>query len=194
MTEIREYTSQDQLKFKKFYITIESKKKKTRVLHALQKSQSAKRTWQAGLVSILGLHFSHLLKAKLSLVLSTIPTILVELFLWSAGVGFVWYKWISKEYESKVQQATENMAKELANIQNIPKSNAWIMVNEDDEIVGTVALKYENGEGKLGYLTGEESRNRLLLVQNAIRFGRTNNIQVISKWGHEDSKWSESPL
>lgn len=192
MTEIREYNSQDQEKFKKYYIASETKKKKTSALHALQKSQSAKRTWQAGLVGILGLQFSELTKA--SSVLSTMPTVLVELILWSAGVGFFWYKLLCKEYENKVRQATDDIVKELADIQSNTKSNAWIMVNDADEIIGTAALKYEKGEGKLGYLTGEESRNRLLLVQNAIRFGRTNKIQVISKWGHEDSKWSESPL
>lgn len=188
--EIREYTSQDQQSFKKFYSTIENKKKQSQVLHALVQSQRAKRTWQAGIVGVIGIHMSQWIHGQLSF--SSIPTIFLELILWSTGLGFVWYKLLCREYENKVRQAIERIPNELASIQKNEKSNAWVMVNNENEIVGTVALKFENGEGKIGYLTGQESQTRLQLVQNAFRFGRTNKIQVISKWGHEDSKWSES--
>ncbi|KAG2196821.1 hypothetical protein INT47_002748 [Mucor saturninus] len=191
MTEIRQYTTRDQEKLKKYYLATELQKKQTRVLHALQKSQSAKRAWQAGLVGIFGLHYTSLKAA--SSFSTTLPTILFQVVLWSAGVGLVWYQWLCKKYGDKVRLATDTIAQALAEIQNNPKSNAWVMVNDKDEIIGTVALKCVNGEGQIGLLTGEEARQRQMLVQNAIRFGRTNKIQVISKWD-QDSKWSESPL
>lgn len=191
MTQIRQYTNADQEKFKKYYLATELKKKQSRVLHALQKSQSAKRAWQAGLVGILGLHYSSL--GTISTFSTTLPTILIQVVLWSAGVGLVWYQWLCKTYGDKIRLATDRIAKEFAEIQNNRKSNAWVMVNEKDEIIGTVAFKCVNEEGQIGLLTGEKAEQRQLLVQNAIKFGRTNKIQVISKWD-QDSKWSESPL
>ncbi|KAI7881719.1 uncharacterized protein EV154DRAFT_545573 [Mucor mucedo] len=185
MTEIRQYTTRDQEKLKKYYLATELQKKQTRVLHALQKSQSAKRAWQAGLVGIFGLHYTSLKAA--SSFSTTLPTILFQVVLWSAGVGLFWYQWLCKKYGDKVRLATDTIAQALAEIQNNPKSNAWVMVNDKDEIIGTVALKCVNGEGQIGLLTGEEARQRQMLVQNAIRFGRTNKIQVISKWD-QDSK------
>ncbi|KAL9551734.1 hypothetical protein PS6_004848 [Mucor atramentarius] len=165
-TEIREYEPTDQAQFKQFYVEMQSKKRTSRVLHALKQRSSARRTWQAGLVA--------------------------ELLLWSAGVSVFWFKWIGQEYDAELEKTCQHMATELAKIRKSEKSNAWIMTKQG-KIIGTVALKYESGEGKIGYLTGVDPQIRLLLLKNAFRFGRTINIDVVSKW-KDDMKWSESAL
>lgn len=196
--EIREYTSEDQQKFLKLYLLFGEKKKRSRVLHELRKNNAAKRTWQAGLVGIIGIHLSYLFNSanavKYSYVFSALPTILVEMLLFTTGVGFAWYKWSCWDYDKKLLQSSKRMALELQNVHKNDKSNAWVMVDGSDNIVGTVALKYENNEGKIGYLTGEDKEQRVDLVKHAFRFGQTNKIEVISKLRHEDSKWSEYSL
>jgi hypothetical protein len=188
---IREYQPEDQENFKRFYVSLENKKKRTRVLHALQKRTSAKRAWQAGIVGVLGIHLSQW--AKSATVLKSTTMLILEILLWSAGIGFVWYRWISREYDTALVKACEHIATELGSMRKSEKSNAWV-AEKDGQLVGTVALKYEDkGEGKVGFLTGLESQTRLMLVQNAIKFGRTNKIEVISKWQNE-TKWSESPF
>ncbi|KAG2215933.1 hypothetical protein INT46_004189 [Mucor plumbeus] len=187
-TEIREYEPRDQAQFKRFYFDMENKKRTSRVLHALRQRSSAKRTWQAGLVGILGIHLSQysLLSTKHTLLLIT------ELLLWSAGVSILWFKLISQEYDTELDKTCQHMTNELATIRKSDKSNAWIMTKQG-QIIGTVAFKYDSGEGKIGYLTGIDPQIRLLLLKNAFRFGRTINIDVVSKWKH-DMKWSESAL
>ncbi|KAI8097946.1 uncharacterized protein B0P05DRAFT_522688 [Gilbertella persicaria] len=188
--KIREYTTADHQRFKQFYLSMENKKKQGQVLHALRQRASAKRVWHAGLVGILGIHLSQFMQ---SISIKNTLFLVSELLLWSAGVGIVWYRWISQEYEARLANICEHMATELNGIQKNEKSCAWVM-EKDDQIIGTVALKYEGGtEGKIGYLTGLDPQIRLKLVQNAIRFGRTNKIDVISKW-QDDLKWSESAL
>ncbi|KAI9483231.1 MAG: hypothetical protein EXX96DRAFT_599740 [Benjaminiella poitrasii] len=172
---IREYTSNDQEIFKRFYINMETKKRTNQVLRALKQRTSAKQTWQAGMIGILSIHLTQIL--KLSITLKHATLIMAETLIWSAGVGIVWYKWICQEYNNELKRTSEHMAIELSNIQTNEKSNAWIM-ERDGEIVGTVALKYEKGEGKIGYLTGLDSQIRLMLVQNAFRFGRVNKIEL----------------
>lgn len=183
-TEIREYEPTDQAPFQQFYMEMQSKKRTSRVLHALKQRSSARRTWQAGLVGILGIHFSRHSPAL---------WLIAELLLWSAGVSVLWFKWIGQEYDAELQKTCQHMAAELARIRKSEKSNAWIMTDRQGSIVGTVALKYESGEGKIGYLTGADPQIRLLLLKNAFRFGRTINIDVVSKW-KDDMKWSESAL
>ncbi|KAI8373923.1 hypothetical protein EDC96DRAFT_562657 [Choanephora cucurbitarum] len=187
--EIREYTSTDRHRFKQFYLTMETEKKQSRIIHALRQRKSAKRVWHAGIVGILGIHLSNFMQSSISI--KSTSLMLLEMILWSAGVGLVWYRWISQEYEQRLASICERMATELSGIQTNDKSCAWVM-EKDNQIIGTVALKYEGGkEGKIGYLTGLNPQIRLKLVQNAIRFGRTNKIDVISKW-QNDLKWSES--
>lgn len=193
---IREYTNEDQHNFLTLYLLFGERKKQSRVLHELRQNKSAKRTWQAGLVGIIGIHLSYYFNSigvVNSFMLSTIPTIFVELLLWTTGVGFAWYKWICREYDSKLLESSKQMALELGNVGKNDKSNAWVLV-ENNEILGTVALRYENNEGKIGYLTGEGTEERMELVKHAIRFGQTNKIEVISKLSHEGSKWSEYSL
>jgi hypothetical protein len=185
---LREYQPEDQDNFKQFYISLENKKKTSRVLHAIQQRSSAKRTWQAGIVGILGIHIS---QWSATLLKST-TLVILEILLWSAGVGLVWYRWISQQYDKAIVEACEHIVNELGSMKKNEKSNAWV-AEKDGQLVGTVALKYEQGEGKVGCLTGLDSQTRLMLVQNAIRFGRTNKIEVISKWQNE-TKWSESPF
>ncbi|CAO0803065.1 unnamed protein product [Mucor circinelloides] len=182
-TEIREYEPTDQAQFKQFYVEMQSKKRTSRVLHALKQRSSARRTWQAGLVGILGIHFSRY---------NHTLWLIAELLLWSAGVSVFWFKWIGQEYDAELERTCQHMATELAKIRKSEKSNAWIMTKQG-KIIGTVALKYESGEGKIGYLTGVDPQIRLLLLKNAFRFGRTINIDVVSKW-KDDMKWSESAL
>lgn len=182
-TEIREYEPADQAQFKQFYVEMQSKKRTSRVLHALKQRSSARRTWQAGLVGILGIHFSRY---------NHTLWLIAELLLWSAGVSVFWFKWIGQEYDAELEKTCQHMATELAKIRKSEKSNAWIMAKQG-KIIGTVALKYESGEGKIGYLTGVDPHVRLLLLKNAFRFGRTINIDVVSKW-KDDMKWSESAL
>ncbi|KAI7908197.1 uncharacterized protein BX663DRAFT_528691 [Cokeromyces recurvatus] len=189
-TIIREYTPNDQDKFKKFYIDIESKKRTNRVIRALKQRTVAKRTWQAGMVGILSIHLTQFL--NLSITIKKTTLMIIEMLLWSAGIGVVWYKWICQEYNDELKRISERMATELSHIQNNGKSNAWMM-ERNGNIMGTVALKYEKGEGKIGYLTGLNSQIRLKLVQHAFRFGRVNKIEVISKW-KDDLKWSENPF
>ncbi|KAI8091686.1 hypothetical protein BDF21DRAFT_332150 [Thamnidium elegans] len=184
MNQIREYTSQDQQRFKQFYITTENEKKHARVLNGLYQSQGTKRTWQAGIVGIFGIHITQWLKTP-SLPL---PLILIELMLWTAGVGFFWYNWLSRDYKKHVQQSVERISTGLLAIAKTEKSNSWVMENNKGELIGTVALKYENGEGKIGYLTAERKQDCKELVQNAFKFGRANKIRVISKWQERDSK------
>lgn len=186
--EIREYDPKYQRQFKQFYLDMEYKKRTSRVLHALRQRSSAKLSWQAGLVGILGIHLSQysFLSAKHTMLL------MVELLLWSAGIGVLWFKKIGQEYDDELNKTCQHMASELAAIRKSEKSNAWIMVKQG-QIVGTVAFKHETGEGKIGYLTGIDPQIRLLLLKNAFRFGRTINIDIISKWKH-DMKWSESAL
>lgn len=188
---IREYQFEDQENFKQFYVSLENKKKTTRVLHALQKRTSAKRAWQAGIVGILGIHLAQWTKPA-NIVKST-TMLFLKIFLWTAGVGLIWYYWISPEYDTTLVKACEHIVTELGSMRKNEKSNAWV-AEKDGQLVGTIALKYEGkGEGKVGFITSLDSQTQLMLVQNAIKFGRTNNIEVISKWQNE-TKWSESPF
>ncbi|KAI8372450.1 hypothetical protein BD560DRAFT_482817 [Blakeslea trispora] len=178
--EIREYTSTDQQRFKQFYMAMEAEKKHSRVIHALKQRKNARLVWHAGIIGILGIHLSKFMGLPISI--RGVSITLLEMFLWSASVGLVWYRWIGQEYEHRLSSICEHMATELNEIQKNDKSCAWVM-EKNDRIIGTVALKHEEGtEGKIGYLTGLDPQIRLKLVQNAIRFGRTNKIDVISKW------------
>ncbi|GAA5799495.1 hypothetical protein HPULCUR_004911 [Helicostylum pulchrum] len=188
MNQIREYTSQDQQRFKQFYIATENKKKHARVLKDLYQSQGTKRTWQAGIVGIFGIHITQWFKTRYL----PLPLILIELMLWTAGVGFFWYSWLSRDYKRHVQQSVERISTGLLAITKIEKSNSWVMENSKGELIGTIALKYENDEGKIECLTAKRKQDYRELVQNAFKFGRANKIQVISKWQGQDSKWSES--
>jgi hypothetical protein len=196
--QIREYTSEDQHQFLTLYLLFGEKKKRSRVMHELRQSKSAKRTWQAGIVGIIGIHLSYYfnsteLLGHSAFALTSIPTVFIELLLWTAGVGFAWYKWICREYDAKLLESSKHMALELGNVHKHEKSNAWVLT-DGNGILGTVALRYENNEGKIGYLTGEGKEERVELVKHAIRFGQTNKIEVISKLSHEGSKWSEYSL
>ncbi|KAI8882349.1 hypothetical protein K501DRAFT_285929 [Backusella circina FSU 941] len=182
---IRKYESPDQQKFKDFYISINKKDEQKRVIQALQQHKIAKRSWQAGLVGILGVFASqeH----------HNIGLLITELAVWSFGVGFVWYKWLKREYEHNLQETCHAMASELNQVIQQTKSCAWVMEGNGD-IMGTVALKFDHDkEGRIGYLTGLNSRIRLLLVQKAIRFAKENQIEVISKWDG-NSRFAESVL
>ncbi|KAI8637682.1 hypothetical protein BD408DRAFT_478020 [Parasitella parasitica] len=187
-TEIREYESKDQHELKRFYLDMESKKRTSQVLHTLRQRSSAKRTLQAGLVGILGIHLSQysIFSVKHTALL------MVELLLWSAGLGVFWFKIIGQEYEAALNKNCQQMTDELAAIRKSEKSNVWIMTKQG-HIIGTVAFKHESGEGKIGFLRGIDPQARLLLLKNAFRFGRAINIDVISKW-KDDMKWSESAL
>jgi hypothetical protein len=85
------------------------------------------------------------------------------------------------------------MASELDLVIQQAKSCAWVMEGNGD-MMGTVALKFEHdNEAKIGYLTGLDSRIRLLLVQKAIRFAKENQVEVISKWDN-CTKFAENVL
>ncbi|CEP09810.1 hypothetical protein [Parasitella parasitica] len=163
-TEIREYESKDQAELRRFYCDMENKKRTSRVLHTLRQRSSAKRTWQAGLVA--------------------------ELLLWSAGLSIFCFKMIGQENDAELDRNCQQMADELATIRKSEKSNVWVMTKQG-HIIGSVAFKYESGEGIIGFLRGIDPQTRLLLLKNAFRFGRANNITVVSKW-KDDMKWSES--
>jgi hypothetical protein len=177
--DIREYQSKDKEALKSYYIGMCKKKQTSRVFHALKRRKPAQLTWKAGLVGFVGVF----------LMQHHFWLLILELILWSMAVGYLWYRWITIEYVQYTEKACRAMVMQFNDMEaNNEKSCAWIM-EEQGVIVGTVALKYHQGEGQVGYLTGVDSRSRLMLVQKAIQFGRTNNIQVISKCGN-DTKWT----
>ncbi|KAI8879499.1 L domain-like protein [Backusella circina FSU 941] len=174
---IREYQSIDKEALKRYYTMMCKKKQTSRVFHALKRRKPAQLTWKAGLVMFVAIFLMqhHLL------------VFLLELIVWSMAVGYVWYRWITLEYVQYTAKACQAMVTQFDDIQTNKDviSCAWLMENTEGEIVGTVALKHHNGEGQVGYLTGQDARIRLMLVQKAIQFGRTNKIEVISKWGND---------
>lgn len=179
---IREYTSNDQIRVKQFYMSMENKRKKSRVLQALAERKSVRQSWQVGIVSMVGIH--------LTLKQVTWSIAILELIVWTTSIGIFWYKWISQEYDSQLKKKSEDMIEILSNLNKEEKSNAWIMESEDGKMVGAVLLKYEDKrEGKIGYLTGLSSEIRNRLVRNAIGFAKSNKIEVISKWS---STWSDN--
>ncbi|KAI8992040.1 hypothetical protein BDF20DRAFT_812912 [Mycotypha africana] len=179
---IREYSLDDQEKFKQFFYAVEGAKKKKRVMQSLKHNSAAKVMLEAGIAGILGIQAPKLM--KMTALLRDTALTLIGMTLWGAGVGILWYYLLCREYSNDLTKATERAVSDLRNIRSNEKSNAWVM-EKDDKIVGTVALKYENGEGKVGYLTASKPEDRLNLIQTAFKFGRTNKIKVISNWKND---------
>ncbi|KAI8143156.1 hypothetical protein BJV82DRAFT_515268 [Fennellomyces sp. T-0311] len=180
---IREYECKDELAVQRLYWETAQQHRTRQILETVTKRRNARRTWQAGLVGLLSLHFASNKGRAL---------LLLELALWSAGVGVGWYMWIRNEWQQVVTRRSAHMASLLKDIKDgDAKNNAWVM-EQKDGIVGAVALQYEQEEheGRIRNLTGVESRIELALVRTVIQFARQQGIQVIAKSG-DDAKWSE---
>jgi hypothetical protein len=188
--EICEY-KQDQQRFKEFYVDMQTKRRTSRVLHALRYNKGTKTIWQAGLVCILGIYISQWKQLPFSLKHSSF--LVVGGLVWSSIVGIIGFQYVGHQYDEELLSTCETIADKLGQIKSGDKSNAWIMTNNDDHVVGTVAFKVEGDEGQIGYLTGLDSNIRLQLVQHALNFGKSKDIQVISKWKQAtfESKWSQ---
>ncbi|KAG0184981.1 hypothetical protein DFQ28_010154, partial [Apophysomyces sp. BC1034] len=170
---IRPFTDEDSSSVQQLHLE-QAKKNETKYLvQALFQRSSARRTWQAGLVGLVGIQVSQVVRTGQSSVMMMI----LEMALWSAGVGLAWSVWIRDEYWRQTKQQSKQITEDLKVIKNSAKSNAWVMVHSSDEIVGAVGLKCEDGEGKIQSLTGAGSKIELALVQNAIQFARQQGIK-----------------
>ncbi|RCH92175.1 hypothetical protein CU097_013368, partial [Rhizopus azygosporus] len=120
------------------------------------------------------------------------------------AIGYIGTSWITANEKDKLEYYVyrdddmddkhrphleiKKKADEMVDVLKSKESHCWIMENGKD-IVGTVILKCDQREGKIGYLTGVNSEIRRSLVKNAIQFAKSNKIEVISKWD-ESTKWT----
>ena len=198
---IREYKIGDEDAVRQLYWETAQQHRNRHIIDTLLRRQGVRRTWQAGLVSLLSLHLA-----------TTKGTggralLMLELALWSCGVGMGWYMWIRNEWQNQVKKRSIWMAERLQHIQQSDtKNNAWVMEadqEEDDEgkekegkkkskLIGAIALEYqqEEHEGRIQNLTGVESKIELALVRTVIHFARHQDIKVIATC-RDDAKWSE---
>ncbi|KAI9268883.1 hypothetical protein BDA99DRAFT_557668 [Phascolomyces articulosus] len=190
---IREFQSGDEDAVRQLYWETAQQHRTQHIIETLLKRQGVRRTWQAGLIGLLSLHLATKEAGRAFLML--------ELALWSTGVGIGWYIWIRNEWQKQVKKKSLWMAEQLRHIQQSDtKNNSWVMETDvDDEkekekkrLLGAVALEYqqEEHEGRIRILTGVESKIELALVRTVIQFARHQDIKVIATSGN-DAKWSE---
>ncbi|KAF7720843.1 hypothetical protein EC973_005911 [Apophysomyces ossiformis] len=177
METIRPFTDEDCSQVQRLHLEQAKKNESKYLLQTLCQRSSARRTWQAGLVGLAGVQVSQVVRTGQS----SVMLMILEMALWSAGVGLAWSFWIRNEYWRKAQQQSKQMTNDWMGIKKKSKSNVWVMVRNSSEVVGAVALRCEDGEGKIQSLTGAESKIELALVQNAIQFARQQGIKVITK-------------
>ncbi|KAI9494448.1 hypothetical protein BDB00DRAFT_761845 [Zychaea mexicana] len=177
--QIREYDCGDEDAVRQLYWETAQQHRNRHILDALLRRRGARRTWQAGLVGLLSLHLANDSGRAL---------LMLELALWSAGVGVGWYMWIRNEWQRQVAKHSAWMAERLQEIkQSHAKNNAWEEHKKKNELVGAVALEYqqEEHEGRIRNLTGVESKIELALVRTVIEFARRQDIKVIAKSGDD---------
>lgn len=184
--KIREYRTEDRSAVCAVALAQSRRGETKRTLMSVWKSSGARWTWQAGVVGLVGLHWS-----SHSTNNATAATFLVELLLWSAGVGLSWFWWLKWHGQNRTQALCQRIVETLET-----SSHAWVMEKDGQVIVGSVALQLqeEDGEeGRIRGLTGVDSRIELALVQSAIQFARRNNVRVITKSG-DDARLFDSSL
>ncbi|KAI8393847.1 uncharacterized protein BYT42DRAFT_596508 [Radiomyces spectabilis] len=169
---IREYQPSDAGGIRELYAERAHQLRRKQVLQSVITETAPRRFWQAGTVGILGLHMSQTLREQ-----SSVMTLLVELALWSAGLGFAWYLWLNSKYQRSITARSYSVVNDFSNQRLKSKSNAWVMV-EGNKVIGAVMLSFEGGEGRIRSLTGGKSQIELPLVQTAILFARQNKIQI----------------
>ncbi|PHZ15599.1 uncharacterized protein RHIMIDRAFT_234940 [Rhizopus microsporus ATCC 52813] len=175
MTRIREYENSDLNRAKEFYINMENEKRQERIIRYLKKKRAVRQSWQLGIMGLVGLQLMRR---------TSWSTMFIEMTIWTTSIGLIWYLHIRDEYRKEIKKQADEMVDALKS----KESHCWIMENGKD-IVGTVILKCDQREGKIGYLTGVNSEIRRSLVKNAIQFAKSNKIEVISKWD-ESTKWT----
>lgn len=175
MTRIREYENSDLNRAKEFYINMENEKRQERIIRYLKKKRAVRQSWQWGIMGLVGLQLMRR---------TSWSTMFIEMTIWTTSIGLIWYLHIHDEYKKEIKK----QADEMVDVLKSKESHCWIMENGKD-IVGTVILKCDQREGKIGYLTGVNSEIRRSLVKNAIQFAKSNKIEVISKWD-ESTKWT----
>ncbi|CAO3636390.1 unnamed protein product [Cunninghamella echinulata] len=126
---------------------------------------------------------------------STTNTLVIELTIWSAGVGMAYYVWLSQLYIKKIKEKTALILDTIQQAQQEPKSNIWITMDkkEENKIIGLAILNYkkEDGddddnkksvvdEGQI-QVFATESRIELALVQNAMQYARQQDIKVVTR-------------
>ncbi|KAI8987086.1 hypothetical protein BDB01DRAFT_842491 [Pilobolus umbonatus] len=149
------------------------KNKRQKIMSMLKRTH-VKRTWQAGIVGILSIHLSQLVRSMTP----SLFTIVSQVIAWSAGITLVWYQWMNHEYTQQWKQSYHTMATALSHIHDNDKSAAWIL-EKNGVWLGTALLKYEDEEGRLWYLLNDP-KHEPSLVREVFRFARENKIKTLN--------------
>lgn len=191
---IREYQSSDCEGVRRVYLERARRQERRRVIREfMQKSSSLRRTWQAGVVGLLGLQLSNYWLRQedptTSANNSAAAVFMMRMALWSAGVGLAWYIYMRERYWQRVREECDKFVEELAS-----NKKMWVMEDEQGTIVGCIGLFVEEDEGRIRSWIGVESRIELALVRNLIQFARDNNVRVLATKCGDDAKWSDGPF
>ncbi|KAI9302979.1 hypothetical protein BJ944DRAFT_269096 [Cunninghamella echinulata] len=178
---------------------------KNRYQHIFKKiTVQCKRLWSYGIVVIVAHAFGghSLWRPSSSFITyfnattSTTNTLVIELTIWSAGVGMACYVWLSQLYIKKIKEKTTLILDAIQQAQQEPKSNIWVMKDkkEENKIIGLAILNYRKededddsnnkksvvDEGQI-QVFATESRIELALVQNAMQYARQQDIKVVTR-------------
>ncbi|KAI8081428.1 uncharacterized protein BX664DRAFT_340374 [Halteromyces radiatus] len=204
---IYEYQSGQRKRLEIFYNDFYNKDKTRRLMKTL--IQQSQRWWSYGMVAIVahavaghGLwtycsslmeRYTPTLVINHNTRMTTTQALVMELTLWSAGWTMAWYAWLSHRYVTQVKQRTTRCIDEIERVFDQPKSNVWVMIDNDKKIssigkgriLGVAILRckeinnhLEEGQIQVNALG---SRIELALVQNAIQFARQQDIKVITQ-------------
>ncbi|SAM03917.1 hypothetical protein [Absidia glauca] len=155
-----------------------------------------KKWWSYGVVAIVAhLYTGHGLWTFTTPWLTKIPTastpvFLVELTVWSMGLGIAWYAWLSHLYGSQVNERIRKLAGDIDQAHRQPHTNVWLMKDtKSTRVLGVVILNCDGGaeEGQIK-VAAMGSRIELALVQRAIQFARQQGIKVVTQ-----EHWNTGP-